>query len=56
MRTRREIEKEYANIDFHIREVLLDIRDILLKPQLKRKYVRKKVGRDENVNTDKESG
>ena len=47
MRPRREIEKEYKQVEFHIREILLDIRDILVK-QNKRK--RKQGGK--NVSTD----
>ena len=30
MRSRKEIEKEYADYNLHIREVLLDIREVLL--------------------------
>jgi len=39
MRTRKEIEKEYKDPSHHIREVLLDIRDILVKET---KHKRKK--------------
>ena len=37
MRNRQVIEKEYADYNLHIREVLLDIRDILLNviPEVK---------------------
>ena len=31
MRTRKVIEDEYKATEFHIREVLLDIRDLLVK-------------------------
>lgn len=41
MRDRREIEREYKAAELHIREILLDIRDLLVK-EVKKSRKRKK--------------
>ena len=43
MRTRKEIEKEYADYSLHIREVLLDIRELLIKAEKKSRMKKKEV-------------
>jgi len=35
MRSRQVIEKEYADYNLHIREVLLDMRDLMVKAEKK---------------------
>ena len=42
MRSRKAIEMEYKDYEFHIREVLLDIRDLLVK-QTKKSRKKKEV-------------